>query len=195
MTEDIAARPRPWLWAGLFITAMAGASVASIYELLAEPWRSIVNLVALGLVVPMVVSCRRQVRQGGAIGPALRVYNRRILVAGAVYMACFFASVWLYERLPHDSPVLWPMALVPVVPLLAMIWAMVRYLADETDEYLRHRAIVAALFGLAVMLALATVWGFLETFGLAPHLWNWWVFPVWAVVTGLAQSWLQAHDG
>src|SRR5690606_12897455 len=190
-----ATRPRPWVWALLFIVAMGGASLASIYEMLAEPWRSIVNLAALSLAVPMALSCRRQMRVTGPISPAFRDYNRRILVAGGAYMLCFFASVWLYERVPHDSPVLWPLALVPVVPLFGMIWAMIRYLREETDEYLRHRAITAALVGLAVVLGLGTVWGFLETFGLAPHVWNWWVFPVWAVALGITQSWQQARDG
>lgn len=191
---DGASPARPWLWALLFIAAMAGASLASIYELLAEPWRSIVNLAALGLAVPMFLSCRKQVRQDGSISPALRVYNRRVLTAGGAYMLCFFTSVWLYDRVPHDSPALWPMALVPVIPLLGMIWAMIRYLDEETDEYLRHRAIMAALVGLAVVLTLGTVWGFLETFGLAPHVWSWWVFPVWAIGLAAGQFWQQARD-
>jgi len=185
---------RPWLWALLFIAAMAGASLASIYELLDEPWRSIVNLAALGLVVPMWLSCRRHVRQAGDVSPALRVYSRRVLVASGAYVLCFLASVALYQRVPHDSPLLWPMALVPVVPLLGMIWAMVRYLGEESDEYLRHRAIMAALFGLAVVLVLGTVWGFLETFGIAPHVWNWWVFPAWAIGLAIGQFWQQARD-
>jgi hypothetical protein len=173
---------------------MAGASIASIYELLDEPWRSIVNLVALGLAVPMSVSCWRHTRRSGAMSPALRLYNRRILLASGAYMLCFFASIALYERVSHDSPALWLMALVPAIPLLCMIWAMVRYLAEETDEYLRHRAIMAALFGLAVVLALGTIWGFLETFGLAAHVWNWWVFPAWAISLAASHLWQQASD-
>src|SRR5690606_13693661 len=55
-----ATRPRPWVWALLFIVAMGGASLASIYKMLAELWRSIVNLAALSLAVPMALSCRRQ---------------------------------------------------------------------------------------------------------------------------------------
>jgi len=193
MSAETPSVGRPWLWAALFIVAMAGAALASIYDVLDEPWRSIVNLIALCLAVPLALSCRRQVRLAGATSPALRLYNRRILIAGGAYLLCFFASVWLFERVSHQSPVLWPMALIPVVPLLGMIWSMVRYLGEEADEYLRHRAIMAALFGLAVVLVLSTIWGFLETFGLAPHVWAWWVFPTWAMAMGAAQSWQQAR--
>jgi len=33
----------------------------------------------------------------------------------------------------------------------------------------------------------ATLWGFLEMFGLAPHLWLWAVFPAWALGLGVGQ--------
>ena len=30
---------------------------------------------------------------------------------------------------------------------------------------------------------------FLEMFELVPHIWAWWVLPVWAIGLGLAQLW------
>ena len=48
---------------------------------------------------------------------------------------------------------------------------------------------MAALFALGVVLAIGIFYGFLETFELVPHIWAWWVLPVWAIGLGLAQLW------
>ena len=75
-----------------------------------------------------------------------------------------------------------------------MIIIMARYLMEETDEYLRHRASFSSLIGLGVVLVLGTVWGFLETFGLVPHIWAWWVMPAWAIGLGIGQGVLSLSE-
>jgi hypothetical protein len=184
---------RPWLWAAAFVLAMFTAAILSILGVVTEPWRSILNLTALSLVIPMVISSRRKLEEQGCISPALRTYNNRALAMMALNMASFFIAVGVHHSVPPGSPVIWLLALVPVAPLLGMIWTMIRYLAEETDEYLRHRAIMAALFGLALVLTLGTLWGFLETFDLVPHVWSWWVFPAWAIGLGIGQASLKAR--
>lgn len=193
MDDSTASPARPWLWAVLFILAMAGAAAASIFELVRPPWSWVLALLAMSLVVPMVVSSRRRVEAEGCMTPALRAYNNRVLIAGGLYMVSFWIAANIYNGARPAAAVLWVLALVPVVPLLGMIWAMVRYVRDETDEYLRHQAIMAALAGLTLVLVLGTVWGFLETFGLVPHVWSWWVFPVWAVGMGASQCWAKVR--
>lgn len=183
----------PWLWAGLFIAAMAGTAAASIFELIAKPWSVLLVVLALGLLVPMMRSARRRAEDTGSMSPALRTYNNRVLAAGGVYMVSFWIAASVYDSARPGEAVVSVLALVPAIPALAMIWAMARYIKDETDEYLRHQAIMAGLFGLALVLALATVWGFLETFGLVPHVWSWWVFPVWAIGMGASQCWMKVR--
>lgn len=180
---------RPWVWAVLFVAAMFGTVALRIFGVVEEPWATVLSLLALALVVPMVVSARRKVQAEGDFSPALKAYNNRIMVGSGVYVLTFLAAVSAHNRAPPHGAWLWLLAIAPTIPLLGMIWAMARYLRDETDEYLRHRAIMAALFGLTLVLVLGTVWGFLETFGVAPHVWSWWVFPVWALGLGIAQCW------
>jgi hypothetical protein len=62
-----------------------------------------------------------------------------------------------------------------------MLCAMVSLLREETDEYIRARLVRQWLFGGGVLLVLATVWGFFEQFGMAPHVPSWVAFPVFAV--------------
>ena len=71
-----------------------------------------------------------------------------------------------------------------------MIYVMARYLREEQDEYLRHRAVNASLVGLACVLGVGSFWGFLETFELVAHVPGWWSVPVWAIGMGAAQAWM-----
>ena len=64
---------------------------------------------------------------------------------------------------------------------------MARLLAEEEDEYQRHRHVRASLFGLGTLLTLATIWGFFEQFDLVPHVPTWAAVPVFALGLGLAQ--------
>lgn len=180
---------RPLLWAVLFVGAMGAAAAASIFDVVDNRTSFFMMLLSLGLLVPMTRAARRREEQKGCMSPALRQYNAWALICGALYTVTFLLATYVHDSIPERSAAMWAIALVPVLPLLGMIWAMRRYLAEESDEYLRHRAISAALFGLGLVLVLGTVWGFLETFGLVPHVWAWWVFPVWAIGLGLAQCW------
>ena len=147
---------------------------------------------ALLLVVPVVLAVNfvRAVRSAerplGGDSPALRRYNKAILICSLLYMAGLFASLEVYEAQPA-RPVMFAAALLPTLPALGFVWAVFRYLGRERDEYLRLRAASAALAGLGAVLVIGTFYGFMETFGLVPHVWAWWVLPVWAIGMGLGQ--------
>jgi hypothetical protein len=82
------------------------------------------------------------------------------------------------------GPLAWVIAILPALPIFFLIWSMGAYIADETDEYLRQRTIISALWATGFLLAIATCYGFLETFKLVPHIESWAAVPVWAI--GLA---------
>ena len=63
---------------------------------------------------------------------------------------------------------------------------MGRYIVEETDEFLRQRAILAAMGGLGALLSVASVWGILAEFDLVPQSEGWMAVPVWAL--GMAAS-------
>ena len=147
---------------------------------------------ALLLVIPVVLAVNfvRAVRSAerplGADSPALGRYNMAILVFSLLYMAGLLIALRVHQSGPA-APIMFAATLLPTLPALGIVWAVFRYLAQESDEYLRMRAASAALAGLGVVLVLGTLYGFLETFGLAPHIWAWWVLPVWAMGMGLGQ--------
>ncbi len=186
--------PRPWIWATLFVTNMALIAAADIFDVIEQPVPLILIMLNMCLLAPMIAAARQRQEQIGAMSPALRIYNNRALACMFIYMVAMIAGGNLYHVVGEGSPLLWPIAIVPVLPLLGMIWTMYRYYQDEQDEFLRHRAVTGALVGLVLVLVTGTVWGFFEMYGLVPHIWNWWVFPVWAIGLGLTTC-LKQRDG
>lgn len=111
--------------------------------------------------------------------PAQRRYNRVAAVLMASYMLILFGIVH-YFRGRHPAGVLaYVAAVLPALPLIGVFSAMGRYLATETDEYLRVVQIRQILVATGLALSIACVWGFLEGFGLAPHLTAWWWPTIW----------------
>ncbi|HEY1753324.1 MAG TPA: hypothetical protein VGG29_18855 [Caulobacteraceae bacterium] len=140
----------------------------------------------LGIAFASATAGRRMARTHTPT-PAARRYLRRFFIAQTCYVLLLTAAVFAYRVLPHGSPLLWLAAIAPAVAVLAVIVIMGLYLAEETDEFERAIQSQAALWATGGLLALATLWGFLELFDLAPHVESWAAFVVWAVLLGLAQ--------
>ena len=128
----------------------------------------------------------RQAKASGNFSMAIGRYNRRMMAAGAFYVVGLFAAVWAHDTLKLSSAAAFAVAFLPSIGVLWMVWAMGRLLAEEQDEYLRHRMVRSSLFGLGTLLTLATVWGFFEQFDLVPHVPTWAAVPVFAFGLGLA---------
>ncbi|RIV82681.1 hypothetical protein [Aurantiacibacter zhengii] len=179
---------RPGLWAGLFAVNMALIAVLSITDALEQPVPVILIALNCVLLIPMVKAALRRMEDKGAVTTAVRRYNRRFLGASLLYAVSMIGAGTATNYIAANSPLMWALAVLPMLPAFGMIWAMMRYLAEETDEYQRHRAVQASMVGLALVLVLGTGWGFLETFGLVPHIWAWWVFPAWAMGLGIGMA-------
>jgi len=67
-----------------------------------------------------------------------------------------------------------------------VIAAIGAYLVEEADEFRRATYVQSMLWALGLVLALTTVWGFLELLAGAPHLELWWIFPIYSVAQDVA---------
>jgi len=180
-------------WAALFIVSMFGAGAFAAFALEGIA-RLIVMILPMALLFPMAKAGERRMSADGAANGAIVRYNRRMLLASSGYVLGLGIAISLYNRMELTGIAAFGVALLPTVPTFGMIWAMARYLIEETDEYLRHRTIMAALMGLGLVLVLGIFWGFLETFGVVPHVWAWWVLPVWAIGLGIGQCMMSLRD-
>ena len=195
MAETAQTSAKPGLWVGLFAANMAVIAVLDITGALEAPAPYILQALNFLLLIPFVKALKLRQQEQGAVTTAVRRYNRRFLTASLLYMVAMIGAGSATNYVPDGSVLLWGLAILPMLPAFGMIWAIMLYLAEEQDEYQRHRAMNASMVGLAFVLVLGTGWGFLETFSLVPHVWAWWVFPAWAMGLGVGMAWPELRDG
>jgi len=172
-------------WAAAFFIGMFGMTAVVHFLAIPQMWKAIACLVPMLLLIPMVRAAGRAQDQCGNYSPALRNYNRRVLIWSFAYVLALLSAVWVYNTIHPTGILAWVIAVLPSLPILFFIWSMGAYLTEETDEYLRQKAMVSALWATGILLAVATFYGFLDTFKLVPHIEGWAAVPVWALGLGV----------
>jgi len=183
---ETAARRTAGLWAIAFLVAMfATAWFLKSGKIVAAPWGLAVMILPMLLLIPMVRATERMQRETGCASAVVARYNRRMLVASFAYVVGLGGALLLFRQ--HDAAKSYAalLALLPTLPVFGMIWAMARYVIEEKDEYLRARTVNAALIATGLLLAVATFWGFLTTFEVAPAVPMWTAVPTWCLGLGL----------
>jgi hypothetical protein len=183
---------RPGLWIGLFLASAGVIAALKVTDAIDSTTGFILFAAATGLLIPFSRSLGK--RGSACVSPAAIRYTKGIAVTSLLYVLGLGLAITLDRRMELSGAVAFLVALMPVIPILAMIWVMGRYLVEEQDEYLRYKAMIASLAGLGLVLAVGSFWGFLETFGLVPHMPGWWAVPVWAIGMGLGQAWMSLRD-
>ena len=102
--------------------------------------------------------------------PAHRRYVYRVLGAMVGYFAALFAAEILIEDRGVTGPSAWLIALLPGLCVAAVFWALGRLLVEEKDEYLRSLLVRQLLVASGLTMVVATIYGFLENYGLVPHV-------------------------
>lgn len=181
------AKRATFLWAAAFMVGMFGTGALLFTDFVQPPWGMAVMLVPMLLLIPMVRASERMQRAAGSASPAAARYNRRMLAASFAYVIGFLVAIALFVDQTVSKPVAAMLSLLPTFGTFGMIWAMARYVIEESDEYLRVRTVNAALVATGLLLAAGTFWGFLTTFDVAPHVPMWVIVPLWAIGLGIGQ--------
>ena len=181
---------RPGLWIGLFLASSAVIAVLKLTDAINPATAFILFAGATGLLIPYA----RSLSSKPGTGRAIVRYSKGIAVTSLLYVLGLGLAITLDRQMELSGAAAFLVALMPVAPILGMVWVMGRYLHEEQDEYLRYRAMIASLIGLGLVLSVGSFWGFLETFGLVPHVPGWWAVPIWAIGMGLGQAWMAWRD-
>jgi hypothetical protein len=100
--------------------------------------------------------------------------QRRFVIrcwVGALFVVLLTAVAALLVRLAHvHGPMAYPVAVLPALPIIWVLYETGRYLALETDEFQRNQLVQCLLGGIGGTLSLTTVWGNLEHFAHIPQL-------------------------
>jgi len=119
--------------------------------------------------------------------PAFRRYQQRVICASLIYAAALLGAVWLFKHHPPQGALGYAVAAAPAIPLVGIIVVMGLFLKEEDDEFQRALMVEQMLWSTGATLAAATIWGFLESFGLAPHLQAYWGAVAWFAMFGVAR--------
>ncbi len=115
-------------------------------------------------------------------------YDRTVLGCSIGYAAALFGAIGYFNNHPAArSLAAYVAAIVPALLIIGVFVAIGRYLLEERDEFVRMLMIRQTLVASALALSLATLWGFLENFGLAPHIDAYWLAVIWFGGLGLGQ--------
>jgi fluoride ion exporter CrcB/FEX len=116
---------------------------------------------------------------------AQRRYTRRAIGLSLAYAALLMGSIWVFRHARPQGPLAYALAVLPALPLVGIFVAMGRYLVEESDEYLRSVEIRKSLIATGFMLTVTTIWGFLQSFELVPHVDFYWAAILWFGGLGL----------
>lgn len=176
----------PWI---IGYAVSLGAAFAATYSgAVTEPqigalfWIPIVICTAM-----MIYTSWRRHRLLGTVSIAVRQFWRRFVLAAVLMFGSYCllgiaqaTGNWgaLEER---------AIMLMPSLGFLGMIWAVHQYVIDETDEYLRSRAIRQILIAGFLALSAAILWDMLVTAGVFGKGWVSLVLLFWFAGLGIGR--------
>lgn len=111
--------------------------------------------------------------------PAWKRYNWRVVLLSLLYAGFLIAAVYSFKHKLVPTPLAYPIAILPALPIIGIFVAMGRYLVEEQDEYVRMLMVRQTLWASGFALSVATIWGFLESFDLVKHVDAYSVAIVW----------------
>jgi hypothetical protein len=130
---------------------------------------------------------------GKSTSPAHKRYVVRTMAFMSGYVAINVAAIFgAFDDIA--SPVAaWGLALAVSAPVIGQIWATLS-LMRESDEFVR--AVVAKQFILAsgLAMAVASVWGFGESYADAAHIPAWMIYPLFWACFGLVAPFVRSSN-
>jgi hypothetical protein len=169
------------MWgAALFGGVFAMQRAVQVLQLEGVAGKALLVLPTL-LIIPFMKAMQEAEAAAGYHSPARGRFNRRALLCGLAYIALLLVAVALKQHLQPPASAIWLIALLPVVPIGLLALTAKRYLADETDEYLRDSFITMTLIGTGVLILVAACWGFLANFGVLKPADSTLALAIWAL--------------
>ena len=187
MTLTLSPRANYRFWIGAYLVATFGSG--ALIKMGTIPlWPGLLLFAAsFLLLIPLVRSVERAQEICGATSSAMRAYNRRMIFASFAYVALLLGGVTIAQHYAPPPAVRVLLAVAVAAPILFMIRAMARLLREERDEYLRMRLVEQTMIATGILLSVATIYGFLNVFDLAPRVEAFWAVPLWGISLGVAR--------
>ncbi|HEV7228548.1 hypothetical protein [Brevundimonas sp.] len=122
--------------------------------------------------------------------PAARRYVIRTLAFMTAYVAVMtFAMTDAWDAATPAAG--WVLAAAASAPIVGQIWATLGLMA-ESDEFVRELTARRFIAATGATMALATFWGFGESFADAPHVSAWMVYPIFWACFGVISPFIRS---
>ncbi len=117
--------------------------------------------------------------------PAYRKFVVRTLAFMVPYVAVNVAAIFGAFDEIYGKPAAWVLALAVAAPVVGQIWATLS-LIRESDEFVRALTAKQFIIASGLAMAVASIWGFGESYAGAFHLPAWLIYPLfwffWGVI-------------
>ena len=117
--------------------------------------------------------------------PAWKRYHWRVIWLSLAYAIFLLAAVYGFKHHVVPGALTYVVAVLPALPIVGIFAAMGRYLAEETDEFVRMLMVRQTLWASGFALSVATIWGFLDSFGLVGHADGYYIVIAWYFGLGI----------
>lgn len=101
--------------------------------------------------------------------PAIRQYLIRLFVLMSLYIVTLIAAVTIFKAGAVSGIPAYALAIAPALPVIGVFWAVMRFLVEEPDEFMRMLLVRQCLVATGFCLTVMTVWEFLQNFELVPQ--------------------------
>lgn len=120
-----------------------------------------------------------------------RKYVFRTMAFMSGYVAINVAAIFGAFDDIGSTPAAWALALTVSAPVVGQIWATLSLMRDS-DEFVR--AVTAKQFIVAsgLAMAIASVWGFGESYADAPHVDAWIIYPLFWACFGVVAPFIRS---
>ena len=179
----------PFFYAGLMLAAYGVVAALAITDSVSQTALFVLTVLPFGLVFMIINAANRRADAGletcVAKGDAQRRYVKRVALFSALYLVALAVLTYLSKNYELSEVLRFSLALLPGLAILGIFWAIGRLIVEEQDEFMRMLIVRQSLVATGLALGAASVWGFLESAEVAPHVDAYWWAIVWFFGLGI----------
>lgn len=120
-----------------------------------------------------------------------RKYVFRTMAFMSGYVAVNVAAIFGAFDDIASTPAAWALALTVSAPVVGQIWATLSLMRDS-DEFVRAVTAKQFIVAAGLAMAIASVWGFGESYADAPHVDAWMIYPLFWACFGLVAPFIRS---
>ena len=161
------------LWAGLTFASFGIVMGLALSDAINATTTLILMIVPAALFFQTMRAASRKSTCSGR-GEAQRLYIKRVAIFSSLYLVVIALQVSLLDGEDRSLAVRAGLSVLPGLAICGVFWAIGRLILDEKDEFLRMLIVRQTLIATGFALGFATIWGFLESGEVVPHIPAYW---------------------